>query len=358
MENKSKLMVKIENLNIFFYNQLKNTSNNVIRDTGFELYEQEVLAIIGESGSGKSVITSTILGLLPNIAKIESGKIIVDDIDVTNFTEKDWEDSELRGRIISQVFQDPMTSLNPTMKIGKQLIEGALINFRSISKKDAVKDALALMKRIGINDAKQIMKLYPHQLSGGMRQRVCIAAALLCKPKIIVFDEPTTALDPTIQAEILQLISEIKDSFNVSIIFISHDLGVVGAIADKIAIMYAGKVIEYGKTTEVLYNSRHPYTWGLIEAMPDVNLSERLYSIPGSVPSNFNDIVGDAFANRNNYALDIDFIEHPPFFEISKTHYVASWIYDKRAPKIKPPKVILDRWKQFNDIEKAGDNYV
>lgn len=352
MENKQKIMAKIEDLKIVFYNSLKNTSNNVIRDTGFELYEQEVLAIIGESGSGKSVITSSLLGLLPETAKIEKGKIIVDGIDVTNFTEKDWEDSELRGRIVSQVFQDPMTALNPTMKIGNQLIEGALINYRSISKKDAIKDALALMKRIGINDAQQIMNLYPHQLSGGMRQRVCIAAALLCKPKIIIFDEPTTALDPTIQAEILQLISEIKNSFNVSIIFISHDLGVVGAIADRIAIMYAGKVIEYGKTTEVLYNSHHPYTWGLIQAMPDVNLSERLYSIPGSVPSTFNDIKGDAFAYRNQYALDIDFIEHPPFFKISATHFAASWLWEKRAPQIKPPKIILERWKQFKTLNR------
>lgn len=347
MSKKEKIMVKIEDLKVTFYNKAKKTHNTVIRNTGFELYEKEVLAIIGESGSGKSVITSTLIGLLSNVAVIEEGRVIVDGIDVTKFDESDWEESELRGRVISQVFQNPMTALNPTMKIGLQLIEGSLINFRSASKKDAKQDAINLMLRVGITNANQVMKLYPHQLSGGMRQRVCIAAALLCQPKIIIFDEPTTALDPTIQAEILELIREIKDVFNVSIIFISHDLGVVGSIADRIAIMYAGKIIEYGKSKEVLYNSKHPYTWGLIQSMPDVNLGQKLYSIPGSVPSNFNNIIGDAFVTRNEYALDIDFVAHPPFFKISNTHFVASWLYDSRAIKISVPDIIKKRHQQF-----------
>lgn len=352
MEQKNKVIVKIENLEVSFHNKVKKTKNIVIRNTGFELREKEVLAIIGESGSGKSVITSTLVGLLPKTASIAAGRVIVDGIDVTKFTESDWEESELRGRIISQVFQNPMTALNPTMKIGTQLIEGSIINFRAASKKEAKQDAISLMQRIGINNAPQVMKLYPHQLSGGMRQRVCIAAALLCQPKIIIFDEPTTALDPTIQAEILQLIQEIKNIFNLAIIFISHDLGVVGSISDRIAIMYAGKIIEYGTAKEVLYNSKHPYTWGLIQAMPDANLGEVLYSIPGQVPSNFNDIVGDAFAERNQFALDVDFIEHPPFFKISETHFVASWLYDDRAQKVVPPKIITKRYQLFEATQK------
>lgn len=249
-----------------------------------------------------------------------------------------------------------MSSLNPCLTVGYQLIESSLINKRSVNKTEAKRKAIELMERIGIKDAtKNVYKLYPHQLSGGMRQRICIAAVLLFEPEIIIFDEPTTAIDPTIQAEILLLIQEIKKSFNISIIFISHDLGVVGSISDRIAIMYAGKIVECGKTIEVLFNGKHPYTWGLISSMPDVNNDEKLFSIPGSVPSNFNDIQGDAFASRNQWALDIDFKQHPPFFKVSETHFVATWLLDEKAEKVDPPSLMKNQWNYFkNEVENKN----
>lgn len=328
----------------------------VIRNTSFKLYEGEVLAVIGESGSGKTVITTALMGLLGNNAIFESGQVIVDGVDVTNFSTRDWEKSKIRGKIVSSVFQNPMTTLNPTMKIGKQIMETALVNKITKDKKEAYAMALELLTKVKMPNPELIMEMYPHELSGGMKQRVVIAAVLMARPKILILDEPTTALDPTVQAETLRLIIDLQKEFKTSIIFITHDLGVVASIADRIAIMYAGKVVEIGPKVDVLWNSKHPYTWGLLSSMPDINIGDRLYSIPGSVPSSLNFIKGDAFAPRNLYALEIDFKEHPPFFAITEKHFVASWLYHPDAPDFTPPAPILKRWVAFEKGLTNGKN--
>lgn len=355
LDSKSpKLLAKVDGLVLSYTNPNNpNFNKKVIRNTGIELYEGEVLALIGESGSGKSVISSTLFGLSGDNAIFENGKVIVNNIEVQNFSKRQWEKSKLRGNFVSAVFQNPMTTLNPTIKIGKQIMEGILLNKITRNKKEARSLALYYLEKTRIQNAELVMEMYPHQLSGGMKQRAVIAAIVACQPKVLILDEPTTALDPTVQAEILEIIKEIIKETNMGAIFITHDLGVVASIADRISIMYAGQVVETGSAYEVLFNPQHPYTWGLLLSMPDVNKGEKLQTIEGSVPSNLNEIKGDAFSSRNDYAMGIDFSEEPPMFEVSKTHFAKTWLLDKRAPKYSPPKIILDRWKKFN--KSIGD---
>ncbi len=350
MAKKEKVIASIEELELSFNlgSQKEPRYKKVIDKTGFEITEGEILAIIGESGSGKSVITSTLTGLNSKQQHITYGKIILDGQDVTNFSEDDWQESGLRGHIISQVFQNPLSTLNPTKKVGAQVMESMLVNGHAKTKKEATQKTLDLFHAVRIKSPMEIINMYPHQLSGGMIQRIVIVSIIACEPKIIIFDEPTTALDPSIQAEIIEIIREINKMTNTSIVFITHDLGVVASIADRIAIMYAGRIIEVGLNEEILFNPKHPYTWGLISSMPEVNAGNKLYSISGQAPPEISLIEGDAFAPRNEHALKIDFLLKPPRYQISKTHFVWSWLYSQNSPIVKPPKPIIERQKLFN----------
>ncbi len=313
-----------------------------VRGVSFDLNEGETLAIVGESGSGKSVTASSLMGLLPKPqAVIKGGQILFQGEDLVNKSEKEME--KIRGKEISMVFQDPMTSLNPTMKIGNQIMEG-IIKHQGLSKAEAKKKALKLIELVGITNPEVRFNQYPHQFSGGMRQRVVIAIALACNPKILIADEPTTALDVTIQAQILELMKKIQKETNNSIIFITHDLGVVANIADRVAVMYAGKIVEIGTVDDIFYDPRHPYTWGLLGSMPTLETDdEELYTIPGTPPDMTNPPKGDAFAPRNAYALEIDTVLEPPMFKISDTHYAATWLLHENAPKIEPPTAVKKR---------------
>ncbi|UOE63661.1 ABC transporter ATP-binding protein [Mycoplasmopsis bovis] len=351
---------EIENIYLTFKNPANPKEKNlVLRGPSLKIYEGKIHALIGESGSGKSVITSLLYGLTGSNAIIEGGKIRLYGLEVQNFTTYNWEKSKLRGRIISAVFQNPMSILDPTMKVGNQIMEGMLVNKLVKSKKEAYQESLKYLKLTKINNPEDIMKKYPHELSGGMIQRVAIASIVSLKPKILVMDEPTTALDPTVQALVLDIIRELQETFNIAIAFITHDLGVVASISDFINIMYAGQIVESGTKEEILYNSQHPYTWGLITSMPDYNKGERLQVIRGAVPSNLNNIDGDAFAVRNDYALNVDFIDEPPMYQISPTHFVKSNLLNEKAPDYEPPRVIKNLWAKYHSSLKSiyGDNY-
>ncbi|WP_075983618.1 ABC transporter ATP-binding protein [Bacillus massilinigeriensis] len=317
-----------------------------IRGVGFDLFKGETLAIVGESGSGKSVTSKAVMRLLPESnSKINNGEILFENQDLTKLSEKQMQ--KIRGKEISMIFQDPMTSLNPTMTIGKQIME-PIIKHQRLSKSEAKERAIELLKLVGIPKAEARFKQYPHQFSGGMRQRVVIAISLACNPKILIADEPTTALDVTIQAQILDLMKDLQKKMDTSIIFITHDLGVVANMADRVAVMYGGKIVEIGTVDEIFYNPKHPYTWGLISSMPDLDTSaEELYAIPGTPPDLLHPPNGDAFAPRNEYALKIDLEKEPPMFKISETHYAATWLLHENAPKVEPPVAVQKRMKQF-----------
>lgn len=321
-----------------------------IRGVNFDLYKGETLAIVGESGSGKSVTTKAIMRLLPESnSRIKKGQILFENKDLAKLSDKAMQ--KIRGKEISMIFQDPMTSLNPTMKIGKQIME-PIIKHQKRSKKEAKERALEILKLVGIPKPEIRINQYPHQFSGGMRQRVVIAIALACNPKILIADEPTTALDVTIQAQILELMKKLQKKIDTSIIFITHDLGVVANVADRVAVMYGGKIVEIGTVDEIFYNPQHPYTWGLISSMPTLDIKdEELYAIPGTPPDLMNPPPGDVFAPRNEYAMKIDLIEHPPFFKVSDTHYAATWLLHPDAPKVTPPPAVQRRHKQFQKMK-------
>ncbi|UQS85679.1 ABC transporter ATP-binding protein [Apilactobacillus apisilvae] len=342
MENKDDIL-EVRNLKINF----KTYAGTVqaIRDISFDLKKGETLAIVGESGSGKSVTTRSIMGLNAPNAEIAGGSIKFKDEEILDKNEKQL--SKIRGKSIAEIFQDPMTSLDPTMKVGKQIAEPLRVH-QGMSKDKAMKKALEMMKLVGITHAKERINDYPYQFSGGMRQRIVIAIALVNYPQVLIADEPTTALDVTIQSKILNLMKELQTKINTSIIFITHDLGVVAGMADRVAVMYAGKIVEYGKVDEIFYNAKHPYTWGLLGSMPTLDTdAEVLPSIPGTPPDLLEPPVGDAFAARNKYALKADTIQQPPFFKVSNTHYAATWLLDERAPKVTPPADITKRQEYF-----------
>ena len=327
-------LLNIENLSV----SIKNPAGTVeaVRDVSFQLHPGEVLAIVGESGCGKSILCKTIMKLLPKSAKIEGGKILVNGADITAYTEKDMQ--KLRGKLFSFVFQDPMSALNPTIPVGKQIAEAVLVHNPKMPKAEVYNRVIALMELVGIRQPHERYHLYPHSFSGGMRQRSVMAIALAANPKILIADEPTTALDVTIQAQILDLLKDIQKKLGTATILVSHDLGVVARCADRVAIMYAGKIVEIGTAEEVYYDPRHPYTWGLLQALPSLNRGARtLKTIPGMPPTLIDPPKGDAFACRNEYALEIDYLEQPPMFQITDTHYAATWLLDPRAPQIASP---------------------
>lgn len=344
-----KKVLEVKNLEISFATFAGKVQ--AIRDVSFGLYEGETLAIVGESGSGKSVTTRSIMGLLANNAIVENGEILFNGKDILKCSEKEMQ--RIRGKEIAMIFQDPMTSLDPTMPIGKQVAE-SLLKHTKVSKKDAMAKALELLELVGIPNAKKRLKNYPHQFSGGQRQRIVIAVALICYPEILIADEPTTALDVTIQAQILELLKDIQQKVNSSIIFITHDLGVVANVADRVAVMYAGKIIEIGTAEEVFYNPQHPYTWGLLGSMPTLEgTGDRLYAIPGTPPDLLEPPTGDAFYPRNEFAMKVDTEKTPPFFEVSPTHKAATWLLAPQAPKVEPPKEIKLRWEQYAEKQKT-----
>lgn len=330
-------ILSIENLVIKF--KLRGQTLTAIRDISLDLYKGESLAIVGESGSGKSVLVKSIMGLLDKNGYIADGQIHFDGHDLSKFkTEVDW--LKVRGKKIAMVTQDPMTSLNPLKTIGKQIEESVVLH-QGLKGNDAYEKTLQLLRDVGIHDVARRYKQYPHEFSGGMRQRIVIAIAVACNPQILICDEPTTALDVTIQAQILQLLTNLQEKYLLSTIYITHDLGVVAKVADRIAVMYAGDIIEVGQTEEVFFDAKHPYTWALISSLPQLgNKGEELYSIKGTPPNLFKEIKGDAFAPRNQYALKIDFVERPPFFKVTDTHYARTWLLDPKAPKVEPPEVL------------------
>ena len=354
-------ILEVKNLKISF-----KTLNGVlpaIRDVSFSLKKGETLAIVGESGSGKSVSTKAITGLLgKNVTNIEGGEILFKGQDLLKAGKSDL--TKIRGSEIAMIFQAPMTSLNPVMTVGMQIAEAVMAHTK-VDKKMAMRRAIDLMDKVEIKDPETKAYHYPHQFSGGMRQRIMIAMALACKPKILIADEPTTALDVSVQARIIELINQLKDEFDTSVIFITHDLGVVANVADRVAVMYAGRVVETGTTNEIFYHPQHPYTWGLLEATPTLSTEDdNLYTIPGNPPNMAKLAAGDPFAPRNPYALDIDFVKDPPMFKVSETHQAATWLLDERAPKVTLPVDIQARYVVYQSIldraeaEKTLDDQV
>ena len=338
----SETILSIENLRIHFETFAGEVQ--AIRGVNLKLEKGETLALVGESGSGKSVTAKSVMKLLSNNAVVKEGTIIFKGENILEKSERDMQ--SIRGKKIAMVFQDPMTSLDPTMKIGKQITE-VIIKHEKASKEEADKRAEELLELVGIQNAKERMKQYPHQFSGGQRQRIVIAIALACNPDVLIADEPTTALDVTIQAQILELLKELQQQFQMAIIFITHDLGVVANVADRVAVMYAGKVVEVGTADEVFYNPQHPYTWGLLRSMPTLHTGDTLFAIPGSPPDLLDPPVGDAFALRSDVALEIDRVKEPPMFEVSPTHFAATWLLDPRAPKVPVPEEIVRRRNIF-----------
>lgn len=342
-----------------------------VRGINFELYKGETLAIVGESGSGKSVTSRAIIGILAGNSIHAGGSIYYYNSGLKKFKQEHVEDSQgqeeedvidlmkideedfhkLRGTKISMIFQDPMSSLNPIMKVGKQISEALYLKL-GLTKEEAKERAIELMREVGIPEPEKRYYSYPFQFSGGMRQRIVIAIALANDAEILICDEPTTALDVTIQAQILELINRIKKERNLSIIFITHDLGVVANMSDRIGVMYAGKIVEYGTVNEVFYQPKHPYTWALLSAMPDLDSKDKLFAIPGTPPDMHFPPKGDAFAARNKYAMKIDFEEQPPMFKVSDTHFAATWLLHPDAPKMDIPEGLKARIERNKSLTK------
>ena len=348
---KGEVIVSIRDLVVQF--SVRNNILTAIRRISLDIYKGETIAIVGESGSGKSVFTKCLTGMLEENGHVESGSILYGGQDLAQFkTIEEWQ--AIRGKRISTIFQDPMTSLNPLRRIGSQIAEVIRLH-RGFSKEEAKAEAISLLKKVGIKDAEKRYDDYPFQYSGGMRQRVVIAIALACNPDILICDEPTTALDVTIQAQILNLIKELKEEYGFTVIFITHDLGVVAEVADRVAVMYAGQIIEYGTANDIFYDPRHPYTWALLSSLPQLGeKGENLYSITGTPPSLFNEIKGDAFAPRNPFAMKIDFVQEPPMFKVSDTHFAKTWLLDPRSPKTERPHIIDEISERVAKIYSSG----
>lgn len=333
----SETILKVEDLKTSF--MTSSGEVQAVRGVSFEVHKGEILGIVGESGSGKSVTSMSILRLLADTARIKNGKIEFEGTDLTKVSDKQMR--EIRGQKIAMVFQDPMSSLNPLIPVGKQVAEMIHVHHPEMKRDELQAATLELFREVRIPEAEKRLKSYPHEFSGGMRQRVVIAIAIACNPRILICDEPTTALDVTIQAQILKLLKDLKAKYKLTTLYITHDLGVVANVADRIAVMYAGDIVEIGTCEEVFYTPKHPYTWALLSSLPQLGVrGENLYSIPGTPPNLFADVKGDAFAPRNPYALKIDFVERPPYFEVSPTHKARTWLLDPRAPKVEPPENI------------------
>lgn len=327
-------LLEVKNLSVSF--ETDQGEVQAVRDVSFTLRPGETLAIVGESGCGKSALCKSIMKLLPASARIKSGSICVNGVEISGYREREMQ--KLRGKLFSMVLQDPLTALNPTMSVGAQIAEAVRVHQPKISREAMHDRVLELMRLVEIDRAQELMNLYPYSFSGGMRQRCVLAIALAGSPAILFADEPTTALDVTIQAQILKLLRDIQQELGMASVLVTHDLGVAAQAADRVAVMYAGKIVETGTAEEIFRDPRHPYTWGLMQALPSFSKDrETLDAIPGMPPALIDPPKGDAFACRNPYALAIDYEEEPPMFRVSDAHYAATWLLDERAPKITPP---------------------
>ena len=344
--NTGDTILRVENLTISF--KAYGGVVQAVRGVSFDLRRGETVAIVGESGSGKSVSIKAIMGILPSNAVIESGEIHYNDEDLTKVDEAEMH--RIRGHRIGLIFQDPLSALNPIMRVGKQIME--VLTRKGMNKKQARARAMELMEAVGIPDVERRFEQYPFQFSGGMRQRIVIAIALAGDPEILICDEPTTALDVTVQARILDLINKIKEERNLSVIFITHDLGVVAHMADRVNVMYAGKIVESGTVDDIFFEPAHPYTWALLSSMPDLQTHERLMAIPGTPPNMIAPPKGDAFAARNRYALKIDFEQEPPCFRLSDTHSASTWLLHPKAPKMEMPEILQRRIARMKEAER------
>ncbi|NMM63776.1 ABC transporter ATP-binding protein [Clostridium sp. P21] len=326
-------VLDVKNLRVSYHTYAGEVQS--VRGVDFHLNKGETLAVVGESGCGKTVTAKSLMKLIqtpPGEIK-EGSEILLNGKNVLNMSKEELR--KMRGEEISMIFQDPMTSLNPTAKIGSQIAESLIIH-RGMKKAEALKEAEKMLKVVNIPNAEKRVNQYPHEFSGGMRQRAMIAIALACNPKILIADEPTTALDVTIQAQIIDLIKELQQKYGTAVLMITHDLGVVADIAHRIQVMYAGKIIERGLTAEIFYNGKHPYTWALLQSVPrlDTAHKDKLYSIQGTPPDLLKPPVGCAFASRCKYCMNICKEELPPYTKISDTHEVACWLQDPDAPKV------------------------
>ncbi len=347
----SEIIISAKDIEVQF--RVREKYLTAIRNVSLELYNGETFAIVGESGSGKSVFTKTFTGMLESNGAITNGSIMYHGQDLTKLkTEKEW--AGIRGVKIATVFQDPMTSLNPIRTIGSQITE-VIEKHQKLSKSEAKAQAISIMGRVGIPNPEERFDNYPFQYSGGMRQRIVIAIALSCHPEILICDEPTTALDVTIQAQIIKLIKDLQKELGFTTIYITHDLGVVANVADRVGVMYGGQIIEYGTVNEIFYDPQHPYTWALLSALPQLGVKgQDLYYITGTPPSLYNRIEGDAFAPRNPQALKIDFAKEPPFFQVSETHFAKTWLLDPRAPKVEKPAAIRNLHEKIASMTAKG----
>lgn len=327
-------LLEVKNLKTSFNTHLGNVQ--AVRGVSFHIGKGEALGIVGESGCGKSVTMMSIMKLLAKNANIKSDEIIFNGKDISNFSEREME--KIRGAEMGMIFQDPMTSLNPVYTIGDQLME-PLLKHKGMSKEEARKEAIKMLGLVGIPSPEKRMKQYPHEFSGGMRQRAMIAMSLICKPKLIIADEPTTALDVTIQAQILDLMKDLKNKLNTSIILITHDLGVVADLCTRINVMYGGIIVETGTTEDIFYRGKHPYTWGLLASVPNpkADIKEKLKPIEGQPPDLLKPPVGCPFAARCDYAMKICIEKQPPQFEVGENHKCACWLCHEDAPKVESP---------------------
>ena len=351
MDEKKNVIISAKDIEVKF--RVRDNYLTAIRGVSLDLYEGETFAIVGESGSGKSVFTKTFTGMLESNGSITNGSVMFHGKDLTKLKkDKEWEG--IRGAKISTIFQDPMTSLNPIRTIGSQITE-VIEKHQGISRSAAKTQAIEIMERVGIQNAADRFDEYPFQYSGGMRQRIVIAIALSCHPEILICDEPTTALDVTIQAQIIALIRDMQRELKFTTLYITHDLGVVANVADRVGVMYGGQIIEYGTVEEIFFDPRHPYTWALLSSLPQLGEKGKdLFYITGTPPSLYNKITGDAFAPRNEHALQIDFVQEPPFFKVSDTHYAKTWLLDPRAPKLEKPEVIQNLHEKIQLMTDKG----
>ncbi|MBT0773516.1 ABC transporter ATP-binding protein [Kineosporia sp. J2-2] len=346
-------VLSVKDLAITFTHDRRDVE--AIRGISFEVNAGEVVALVGESGSGKSVTARALMGLGARGQRISGGSIELTgpdgSLDLTTRSPRELQ-RQVNGKRIAMVFQDALTCLDPTMAVGRQIAEGLRAHYR-MSRAQARARAVELLTEVGIDDPERRYRQYPHQLSGGMCQRVNIAIALACEPDVLICDEPTTALDVTIQLRILDLLARLQAERGLAVVFITHDLGVVARIADRVNVMYAGRIVEQGSVEAVFYDPRHPYTWGLLSAMPSLGSDEGpLHTIPGSPASLIDRPAGDAFAPRNEFALELDHEQEPPYFEVSPGHRVASWLCHPQAPTVEMPKALRAK---IDSMTKVGE---
>lgn len=333
------MILDIRGLSLSFFTH--DGEVEAVRDVSLSLHKGEIVALVGESGCGKSTLCRSIVKLIPSYARIKKGQILIHDRDITDLSEKEMR--HIRGTEVGMVFQNPLTTLNPVMTVGSQLRE-ALMRLPEMTKEKVEEESIRLLELVGIPDGKERLSMTPGEFSGGQRQRVTLAIALASKPELLLADEPTTALDVTVQLRLLDLFKRLAKEQGLAILLVTHDLGVAACLADRVGIMYAGRMVEIGDTDEIFYDPRHPYTWGLLGALPSAERSDRrLIAIEGMPPDMANLPKGDAFADRNAYALAIDYEKEPPMFSVSPTHMVATWLLDPRAPKVELPAFIKRR---------------